>query len=696
MLNCENNPKIQIMIPRNPILQRFQMIKYFTLLVLLSVPFSVTAQEEIPEEELDLRLYVMGNSLTDTLRYEDFGKYVAEAGKKMRLARLTVPGAPIGWLWEHNLDEGGFTTRPYGNPRHAFANYQWDAFSFQPFQWNYDRNIQDIPKFMDLLFENSPEAQVYIYAQWPHAGDGGDWTRRWLEPRTEEIMSREEYEDTVKWCLENLDKGKPVKLIPAGHIMHLLEQKAKAGEFPGISTMWEIYNDGVHLSNVGSFIVGNAYYATNFGESPEGLDYSMYNSAHDKFEITDEMAAIIQKSAWQVVASHPYTGVTSDEPVEIATPVIDPGVKGSEYYYELFGAFGGGTADEMKWTVSAGALADGMSLSERGVLQGTPTEAGQGRFTVTVQGKNGSTAEREFELVIEEDTAPQPRIPGEITLNQGEYIWQELKVESNNPPIFWSAPADELPYGITLSEGGILEGAAGKPGEYIVNVSVKDGDTTEPEEAVQQMFITVKENPDALFARKLESKPNMDGKPEGDPWAFQYALDKKAAGESNNEVNFDFGWFEETLYLAVLVKDDMVIAKHPPEQGDHVIIFIDGKNNREEIYNWDDVALKVNPKGQHEGGRFGVGIRASEVDGGYFAEAAIELKRVGRDVNPNQGRPIGNLTIGVDVMNIDVDDEGADAGSAAKLVWHGSETNMTDPSQFRTVIFEPDPSAGEQ
>ncbi len=365
---------------------------------------SALAAEDTPEVQLDLRLYVMGNSLTDTLNYPVFSEYVTAADRQMRLARLTVPGAPIGWLWEHNLDEGGFTTGPYGNPRNAFANYQWDAITFQPFQWNFDQNIKDIPKFMALLLENSPQAQAYIYAQWPSARDGGVWSRRWLEPRKKNMMSREEYEDTVEWCRENLTEGKPMKLIPAGHVMHLLEQKAQAGEFPGITTIWEVYNDDVHLNNVGSFIVGNAYYATLFGKSPAGLDHQMYNHERVRKGLTPEMARVIQESAWQVVASHPYTGVTSDEPVQIVTPRIEVGVEGSEFYAELFAAFGGGTTRDMKWKLQSGALPDGLALSTDGVLNGVLAQPGQSCFTVKVRGKNGSTASREYVIAVKEDT----------------------------------------------------------------------------------------------------------------------------------------------------------------------------------------------------------------------------------------------------------------------------------------------------
>lgn len=54
----------------------------------------------------DYRLFALGNSLTDELRYDDFVEMCVGGGKEVVLARQTVPGAPIGWLREHNHSGG--------------------------------------------------------------------------------------------------------------------------------------------------------------------------------------------------------------------------------------------------------------------------------------------------------------------------------------------------------------------------------------------------------------------------------------------------------------------------------------------------------------------------------------------------------------------------------------------------------------
>ena len=93
--------------------------------------------------------------------------------------------------------------------------------------------------------------------------------------------------------------------------------------------------------------------------------------------------------------------------------------------------------------------------------------------------------------------------------------------------------------------------------------------------------------------------------------------------------------------------------------GDHVVIYLDGLNNREKTYNWDDIRLAANPAGNRSGRRFGIDIRSAAIDCGWFAEAKIGLKRVGRRINPKKGNPIDWRSVGLDVMNVDVDAEGA-------------------------------------
>ena len=58
-----------------------------------------------------LRVYFVGNSVTDTVRYGSLAKLAASRQHTLVWGRQMIPGAPLQWLWEHPTE--GFTEKPY-------------------------------------------------------------------------------------------------------------------------------------------------------------------------------------------------------------------------------------------------------------------------------------------------------------------------------------------------------------------------------------------------------------------------------------------------------------------------------------------------------------------------------------------------------------------------------------------------------
>ena len=163
------------------------------LLALTLSSTSVFAQEAPKPEAAkpDFRLYMIGNSLTDQIYWGKFEEMAKSGGRNILLGSQRVPGAPIGWFVQH--PDGGFQHGDFGPWKKAFAEHEWDGLSLQPFQWGYNENTRDIPVLAEEFYKKSPQGQLFIYAQWPGWDKGGDWTRRWIEPREQNIMSRAEH-----------------------------------------------------------------------------------------------------------------------------------------------------------------------------------------------------------------------------------------------------------------------------------------------------------------------------------------------------------------------------------------------------------------------------------------------------------------------------------------------------------------------
>lgn len=87
-------------------------------LLLAFALLSLTAVADNPARSL--RVYFLGNSVTDTIRYEPFAKLAASRGHELIWGRHMIPGAPLHWLWDHPSE--GFKHDAFGYPREALTN----------------------------------------------------------------------------------------------------------------------------------------------------------------------------------------------------------------------------------------------------------------------------------------------------------------------------------------------------------------------------------------------------------------------------------------------------------------------------------------------------------------------------------------------------------------------------------------------
>ncbi|MFZ9630077.1 MAG: putative Ig domain-containing protein, partial [Ilumatobacteraceae bacterium] len=84
-------------------------------------------------------------------------------------------------------------------------------------------------------------------------------------------------------------------------------------------------------------------------------------------------------------------------PLAISTSVVPGATQGAAYSTTLASTGGSGTKT---WSVSAGALPSGLSMSTTGVVSGTPTVSGSFSFTATVVDGAGRTASSAFSLTV--------------------------------------------------------------------------------------------------------------------------------------------------------------------------------------------------------------------------------------------------------------------------------------------------------
>ncbi len=274
---------------------------FTALFVCIAVP--AFAKEQAPKT---LRVYFVGNSVTDTINYRGLAELAKSRGYKQVWGRHMIPGAPLQWIWEHPKD--GFQEPPFGHYPNALANYQWDVLCLQPFDRHLDGKDGDVAmakNFIDLALKKSPDLHVFVYARWPRQGKD-DFDTAWQKKYTGRWDNTNETKDYFERLTLELRKAYPklkIHLVPVGHVMYGLNQWMKAGKIPGYTDIKQLFADGIHLNNVGSYVVACTFFATLYKQSPTGLPSEPY-------KVTDpKLAAAIQDVALRVVKWHELAGI---------------------------------------------------------------------------------------------------------------------------------------------------------------------------------------------------------------------------------------------------------------------------------------------------------------------------------------------------------------------------------------------------
>ncbi|MGD2122562.1 MAG: Ig domain-containing protein [Gemmatimonadota bacterium] len=144
-----------------------------------------------------------------------------------------------------------------------------------------------------------------------------------------------------------------------------------------------------------------------------------------------------------------------------------------EAFSQTLSASGGDGAPS--WSLSSGALPDGITLSGAGVLGGTPTTGGSFTFTVQATG-GGQTASRElFMDVYNQLTITTVSLPSGV---EGSAYEQDLGASGGDGTYIWNLSEGALPPGLDLGSGGAITGTPTATDTYSFTVQVSSAGRT--------------------------------------------------------------------------------------------------------------------------------------------------------------------------------------------------------------------------
>ena len=203
-------------------------------------------------------------------------------------------------------------------------------------------------------------------------------------------------------------------------------------------------------------------------------------------------------SRWFFLAVLSLSGFTAivNGATKVTTTSLPDGTVGQSYSAPLSAT--GGSAP-YSWTISAGSIAAGLSLSSTGTISGSPTASGTFNFTVKVtsSGKSGESDTQALKLVV----APALSVStGSLPTGQVSVAYsQTLQASGGTPPYTWSISTGSLPAGLSLS-GSQISGTPATAGTANFTVKVEDSNSAS---AVRALSITVAPAPVTITTASL-------------------------------------------------------------------------------------------------------------------------------------------------------------------------------------------------
>jgi hypothetical protein len=658
------------------------MRRIVCLMFVLSVVLpsgSAGRQARAADAAAGLRVMHVGNSHSHALRFlEPLAWAVGHA--KHKDGEVNILGAPLRWNWDHPEQNKWQQTLAPGN--------KWDAITL--LAWA-DDDATYAAKFAAEAFKGNPKCQVFLYTIWP------DTYMDWENPSP---IRTEAHTEKVAAALERAfpDNPKP-RVMPSSLLIRELGRMADAGRLPGVANRYVLFSDGGHLSEVGMYAVDVLACAMLYNESP--LTYpdrygrtdnkgNLVPGWYESLEISAETARVVRQTAWDILRTYPPGGLAKS--LVIAERTLPPAVINLPYKIQLKAISAEGACT---WAVVNGALPRGIALSSDGLISGQASTSGDYAVTLQVADTKGK-CERALVLYVNADRPPVIRETALRTVGLDDYTFQELKADGGVGSLKWDLAEGKLPFGIQLTGNGILLGTPGEAGEFRFAVRATDDHPAAPRAANRTCVWTIgPASPEALLLKVVRPAAGMkpsdlvkvDGKLDEPFWNLDQPIARKVAGAATKKAVFGAFWVDagrngkgESVCVAVKVSDGPA-GKTPK---DAVHLFLDGRHNREVIYNADDLHVLIPRTGKpvfirsHTPWWF-MQTAVAETGDGYIVEIKIgSAYFLGKGIAIPFGR---NGVYGFDVAVDEGDKE------ISQQVWRGTEKNAEDTSRFGSMVL---------
>ena len=206
-------------------------------------------------------------------------------------------------------------------------------------------DVSNIDYWIDLAKSSglANNTKFYIYEAWPHQSDFvGNYQSYWNQPLSansnQPTIFAREYFDAAYLAIKNhYGASVDIGVIPIGDVISRMDQDIKAGLFPEISNVSQLYRDDIHLGDVGRFVATVTIYAALLKTSPEHINIPPgwpFASGQGSLVLTPGLASHIESVAWDVVSHETLT--PAPVPIPAAWLLMGSGLVALRFLTERF------------------------------------------------------------------------------------------------------------------------------------------------------------------------------------------------------------------------------------------------------------------------------------------------------------------------------------------------------------------------